>query len=95
MSARGGPERVGAAGRLRDALATYKSSEDLISIGAYQPGANASLDEAVAMMPHIKAFLCQASRGEVSAVDAAVQHLLSLFPSGPEAGFGGGAGFGN
>ena len=62
MSALATPEHKRAASDLRDVLATYRASEDLISIGAYQPGANPNLDRAVAMMPYVKAFLCQSSR---------------------------------
>ena len=43
MSALASPEHQRAASRLGDALATFNSSADLMSIGAYQPGANASL----------------------------------------------------
>jgi flagellum-specific ATP synthase len=76
------PEHMRAASALRDVLATYRASEDLISIGAYQPGANASLDRAVEMMPYVKAFLCQAS-DEATSLDDAVQALLTLFGQEP------------
>ena len=48
MSALATPEHKRAASDLRDVMATYQASEDLISIGAYQPGANPHLDRAVA-----------------------------------------------
>ncbi|WP_297439431.1 flagellar protein export ATPase FliI [uncultured Clostridium sp.] len=47
------------ASNLRDMLATYKESEDLISIGAYARGSNRKLDKAVDMNPHIVSFLKQ------------------------------------
>jgi flagellum-specific ATP synthase len=47
------------AGLVRDLLATYKRAEDIISIGAYTPGANAKLDQAVQLKPAIDSFLKQ------------------------------------
>ncbi len=44
---------------LRDLMAEYERHEDLISIGAYQPGANQRLDKAIALYPKIEAFLRQ------------------------------------
>ena len=81
MSSLASPEHKRAASDLRDVMATYKASEDLISIGAYQPGANLHLDRAVAMMPYVNALLCQAS-DETTSIDDAVQGLLALFGQG-------------
>jgi len=78
MSSLASPEHKRAASDLRDVMATYQASEDLISIGAYQPGANQNLDRAVAMMPYVKELLCQAS-DETTSLDDAVQGLLALF----------------
>lgn len=47
------------ASNLRDMLATYKESEDLINIGAYARGANRKLDKAVDLNQHIISFLKQ------------------------------------
>jgi flagellum-specific ATP synthase len=74
------PEHIRAANRLRDALAVYRASEDLISIGAYAAGTNPALDDALAMMPHIKAFLCQGV-DEPSSYEEALAALLALFPA--------------
>lgn len=49
-----------AAERVRQLIAAYLDAEDLITIGAYQPGGNALLDEAVNKWPAITAFLRQA-----------------------------------
>ncbi|HEY9685635.1 MAG TPA: FliI/YscN family ATPase [Coleofasciculaceae cyanobacterium] len=48
-----------AAGKIRDLMATYKRSEDLINIGAYVPGSNPKLDLAVALKAEIDALLRQ------------------------------------
>lgn len=47
------------AGKIRDLMATYKKSEDLINIGAYVPGSNPKLDMAVALKEPIDAILKQ------------------------------------
>lgn len=48
-----------AAGKIRDLMALYKRSEDLINIGAYVQGANHKLDQAVALKGEIDALLKQ------------------------------------
>ncbi len=48
-----------AAGKIRDLMALYKRSEDLINIGAYVQGANPKLDQAVALKGDIDALLRQ------------------------------------
>ncbi len=54
------PAEVALAARAREQLALYKRNEDLITVGAYQSGANTELDRAVALQPALKAFLRQA-----------------------------------
>jgi flagellar biosynthesis/type III secretory pathway ATPase len=81
MSALAEPVHQRAASQLRDALATYRAAEDLISIGAYAAGTNPGLDAAIALMPQIKTFLCQHPT-EVTSYDEARNGLLALFPAG-------------
>ena len=45
--------------RIRQLLAAYTSSEDLIRVGAYQKGADPLLDRAIVALPAITAFLQQ------------------------------------
>ena len=71
----GGPG--GADTRLRAALAAYREKEDLISIGAYQPGTDPVLDAAIGLRPAIDAFLKQRV-DEPSIVDEADAQLLGL-----------------
>ncbi|WP_420453847.1 FliI/YscN family ATPase [Ilumatobacter sp.] len=47
------------AGELRRLLAAHAEARDLIEIGAYVPGSNPVVDRAVALRPHIDAFLRQ------------------------------------
>lgn len=79
MSSVATPPHQRAAGALRDALASYRGSEDLISIGAYAAGTNPALDRALAMMPRINAYLRQSADDDCSYAQA-VDGLLALFP---------------
>jgi flagellum-specific ATP synthase len=53
------PDSRAAAGELRRLLAAYRDKEDLIAIGAYQPGADPVVDTAIALRGDIDAFLRQ------------------------------------
>src|SRR5580704_3855096 len=63
MSSVVAPEHRDAARRLRSLVATYESKRDLVTLGAYAKGADKELDEALARMPRIEAFLFLGSRG--------------------------------
>jgi flagellum-specific ATP synthase len=52
-------EHRAAAAKLKEALALYTESEDLINVGAYQPGSNPRLDKAVNLIQEIRAYLRQ------------------------------------
>ena len=52
-------EHQAAASRLRNLLSIYNQNYDLISIGAYKPGMNQRLDEAVGRIDKINQFLMQ------------------------------------
>jgi len=47
------------AGRLKEWLALYNQAEDLINIGAYAKGSNPKVDQAIAVIDRINAFLRQ------------------------------------
>ncbi|MCU1424395.1 MAG: fliI [Microbacteriaceae bacterium] len=53
------PEHSAVAARLRTVMAARKSAQDLLDIGAYQPGANPLVDAAVANETAINRFLQQ------------------------------------
>ncbi len=48
------------AGRIKTLISAYRESQDLINIGAYSPGSNPTIDEAIEKMPMITDFLHQA-----------------------------------
>ena len=47
------------ANRVRRMWSLYQQNQDLISVGAYEPGSNAEIDMAIAMRPQLEAFLRQ------------------------------------
>ncbi|MDP2366289.1 MAG: FliI/YscN family ATPase, partial [Ignavibacteria bacterium] len=53
------PEHYETSKMLVELIATYRSAEDLISVGAYQKGTNHKLDRAVALNDSINSFLRQ------------------------------------
>lgn len=53
------PEHQKLAIKLRDVLATYRESEDLINIGAYKAGSNPKIDRAIKCIDRVNDFLKQ------------------------------------
>lgn len=53
------PDQRDAANRIAGLVAAYQEKEDLISVGAYQPGSDPVVDTAVRLRPDINAFLRQ------------------------------------
>ena len=53
------PAQKEAARRIREALAVYRDSEDLIQLGAYAAGSNPALDASIRLRPELLDFLRQ------------------------------------
>jgi flagellum-specific ATP synthase len=53
------PERLPLVIRARQLMATYADMEELIRLGAYRPGSNPEVDEAIRRQPALEAFLAQ------------------------------------
>jgi flagellum-specific ATP synthase len=53
------PDHLKAAGEVKKMLANYRESEDLINIGAYEPGSNPEVDRAIEHIDQINDFLQQ------------------------------------
>jgi FliI/YscN family ATPase len=71
-----------AAIRIREALATYRRSEDLINLGAYAAGSNPQLDHAIRLRPVLNEFLRQ--RPEESApFEHTLGKMIEIAGSGP------------
>jgi flagellum-specific ATP synthase len=71
-----------AAGRLREVLATYRRKEDLITIGAYQPGSDPRTDYAIRKVDELNAFLCQPPESceQPEIAEARLQAMLADAP---------------
>jgi ATP synthase in type III secretion protein N len=69
-------EHTAAARRLRALVATYEAKRDLVSLGAYAKGSDKELDEAIARMPRIEAFLAQPST-TLESLDATLAALAA------------------
>lgn len=67
------------AAALRESLATYAEMEDLINIGAYKQGTNATIDQAIKKRPQIMAFLRQGI-DEPSNYQETLDRLFAMFP---------------
>jgi flagellum-specific ATP synthase len=77
MSSVCSPEHLEKARRLRQLLAAYSASEDLIRVGAYQRGADPVLDRAIAALPAITTFL-QQRKNEGGTFENTLQALQAL-----------------
>lgn len=78
MSAVAAKPHKKAASRLKSCLATYTDAEDLINIGAYKPGSNPEIDDAIAKNGAVNAFLCQGTDEKFS-FEETVEQLESIF----------------
>ena len=72
-------EHMEAAGRIRDLLATYAESEDLINIGAYKAGSNLRVDWALEHLESVRGFLSQRVE-ERSSFEETDRLMLALAP---------------
>jgi flagellum-specific ATP synthase len=59
------PDQIQAARHFRQTLSTYQQNRDLISIGAYQPGSDPRIDNAITLWPRMQKFLAQDLRERV------------------------------
>ena len=71
------PEHLQKAQRLRRLLAVYTAHQDLLRVGAYQPGSDPELDRAVAVLPALEQFLRQ-QREEPAPLAETLEALLRL-----------------
>lgn len=68
--------------RFKQMLSRYQRNRDLISVGAYAPGHDLQLDQAIAMYPRIEGFL-QQSMDERTDYAESIARLESLFEGEP------------
>jgi flagellum-specific ATP synthase len=70
--------QFGSVRRFKQLMSRYQRNRDLISVGAYVPGADPELDLAIRMHPRMEAFL-QQDIHERAGYDASIEQLHSLF----------------
>jgi len=70
-------EHLAKAQRLRQMLADYARSEDLIRIGAYQKGTDPDLDRALRVVPNLRAFTRQGPV-DIPQIAQTIEALLSI-----------------
>ncbi len=73
-----GREQLQFANRITEILSEYERAEDLINIGAYNPGTNKKIDYAIAMIDRVRAFLAQRVDEKVD-VDKTLDSMKLLF----------------
>lgn len=71
------PDHLTAARKVREALATYRHSEDLIQLGAYVSGSNAKLDASIRSRDRIMNFLKQEAH-EKASLDTTLKDLTEI-----------------
>lgn len=75
------PEREAMALRARKVLALYQDMADMVRLGAYKPGSDPAVDEAIMIAPRIEEVLRQ-RRNELSDADASFVALQSALAGG-------------
>jgi len=70
--------------RFRQVYATYQQNRDLVSVGAYQPGTNPQLDEAIALWPAITRFLRQHHDDCITATKSLAELRALFTPTGDD-----------
>lgn len=72
-----------AANQIRELLAAYHESEDMILVGAYQKGNNPLVDRAIHLRQGIKSFLCQRPT-DYQRIEESVKQLFQLVQQNPQ-----------
>jgi len=74
-------EHKALAGKIKDSMAAYKESEDLIQIGAYAMGSNERIDKAIRVQGPVNDFLRQA-RDTATTIDESLKKLGEIAKTG-------------
>jgi flagellum-specific ATP synthase len=79
-------EQIKMAAEVRDIIATYRDTEDLITIGAYKPGQNPKVDRAVQKIDAVNALLKQASKQKQTIAESwqAIKAVLATAEVAPK-----------
>lgn len=80
------PQHLGMAQKLKQVYSRYQQNRDLISVGAYVPGSDAEIDQAIERVPHFRAFLQQGLNESFNFRDSVQQLHTVLNPPEPPPG---------
>jgi flagellum-specific ATP synthase len=75
------PAHEGNARQFRHWWSLFEQNRDLLSVGAYKPGSNPDLDRAIALQPHMRAFLKQGMHEKVTMPET-LEQLRRLVEAG-------------
>ncbi|MCB1934411.1 MAG: flagellar protein export ATPase FliI [Nitrosomonas sp.] len=78
MSSVVSPEQIEAARQFKSTFSRYQRSYDLISVGAYMPGSDPVLDQAIQLYPKLESFLQQGMTQQENYTDS-IQKMMALF----------------
>lgn len=78
MSSVVSPEQIEAARKFKSAFSRYQRSYDLISVGAYMPGSDPALDQAIQLYPKLESFLQQGMMQHEN-YDDSIQKMMTIF----------------
>lgn len=78
MTSLASPEQLQSLRRFKQLFSRYQRSRDLIAVGAYAPGSDAQLDQAIAAYPALEAYLHQ-DINEAAPLADSLAHLIHLF----------------
>ncbi len=69
-----------AIGHLKHLYSSYQQNKELITVGAYQKGSDAAIDDAIESMPTIRSFLCQKINQQVDMEESIneLQQMMTL-----------------
>jgi len=69
------------AGKIRELMSAYARAEDLVNIGAYRSGANATIDRALAQIDPINRLLKQGVEDKIKP-ELAVNEMQKIITAG-------------
>jgi flagellum-specific ATP synthase len=64
--------------RFKQVLSRYQRNKDLIAVGAYRPGADPQIDQAIALYPRVEAFLQQPMEERTGYAES-IQRMNAIF----------------
>ena len=74
------PEHVKMANHIKNMMMTYNEVQDLVNIGAYKPGSDPKIDEAIHLRDPILGMLKQ-EIGEASTFEQSLEHMRAVLNS--------------